>query len=82
MGVGFKGVLETLRTAFYCACLVCLSVVVVRRDLIPVELRAHLPQALEPYAAASEAVRQGFILALVAVIVAAYQVKGGWMQVK
>ena len=82
MGVGVKGVLEMLRVAAYCACLVSVTLVVVRRDLIPVAARAHLPQALEPYAAADEAVRQGFVMAVVAATVASYFVKGGWMQGK
>ena len=73
---------ELLRTMFNCSLLVIVSVLIVRRDLIPVDLRPHLPKQLEPYTAAEERVRQGYVVFLTVASVVAYQFKGGWMHAK
>mmetsp|Transcript_1909 Transcript_1909/g.5784 ORF Transcript_1909/g.5784 Transcript_1909/m.5784 type:complete len:85 (+) Transcript_1909:166-420(+) len=82
MGIGLKVLGECLTTAIKCALLITVSVLVCRRDLVPVSWRDSLPPQLAPFEAADERTRQTFIVGLVACAFFAMRIKGGWMHAK
>mmetsp|Transcript_14773 Transcript_14773/g.44126 ORF Transcript_14773/g.44126 Transcript_14773/m.44126 type:complete len:81 (-) Transcript_14773:48-290(-) len=73
---------EVLSTAFKCGLLISAALLIVRRDLVPLAIRPHLPASLEPYEEADERTRQGFVVALAVLALVGYQFQGGWMHEK